>query len=281
VSSGQRRSGGADRDPTVRVADEPEPDESVDSLVRGAARISSFELSSSRTRLSAGAVLAGGRLHVRRCIGEGGMGVVYEAFDAERRCPVALKTLSHLDPTGIYRLKNEFRVLAEVSHPNLVRLYELFGDDGQWFFTMELVAGERFDSWVRPAGALDEARLRSALAQVAQAVRCIHATGKLHRDLKPSNVLIGPDGHVTVLDFGLATDPSDRVGRTLSEGDLSGTPEYMAPEQAAGVPAGPESDLYAVGVMIFEALTGRLPFRGRVGAILAAKQTQRAPAVRS
>src|SRR5262245_32628501 len=107
-----------------------------------------------------GSKLVAGRFEILRRIGEGGMGVVYEAFDAERNARVALKTLSRLEPAAIYRLKNEFRALADVLHPNLVRLFELFAQDGVWFFTMELVTGAGFDHWIRPSGTLNESRLR-------------------------------------------------------------------------------------------------------------------------
>ncbi len=228
--------------------------------------------------MAAGATLAAGRLSVLRRIGEGGMGVVYEAFDDERRTRVALKTLSRLDPSSVYRLKNEFRGLADVSHPNLVRLHELFADGDAWFFTMELVDGPRFDEWVRPSGVLDEARLRAALPQLLSGILAIHAAGKLHRDLKPSNVLVSRDGRVAVLDFGLAVDPDlGGVGQTVADDRVSGTPAYMAPEQAAGQVATAASDFYAVGVMLFEALTGKLPFEGHSGAILSSKQTRDAP----
>lgn len=234
-------------------------------------------------RFSPGSTLLAGRFRVLRRVGEGGMGVVYEAVDDERRgSRVALKTLGRLDPSRLYRLKNEFRSLSEVSHPNLCRLHELFGEGQLWFFTMELVAGEHFDSWVRPARKLDEARLRAALVQLCDAVLAIHQAGKLHRDLKPENVLVTEVGRVVVLDFGLSADPElGGVGQTVADGVVSGTPAYMAPEQAEGAATTPSSDLYSLGVMLFEALTGRLPFEGHMGAVLAAKQRDEAPPVRS
>jgi len=228
-----------------------------------------------------GTTLLNGRFSIQRRIGEGGMGAVFEAHDEQRRSAVAIKTLSWLDPSSIYRIKNEFRSLADVSHPNLCRLHELFSDDG-WFFSMELVNGERFDEWVRPNRILDEPRLRDALAQLADGVAAIHDAGKLHRDLKPSNVLVAEDGRVVVLDFGLAVDGNaDNIGRTALDEGISGTPAYMAPEQASGAAATAASDLYAIGAMLFVALTGRPPFEGRVGEILAAKQRDAAPRVRT
>ena len=238
-------------------------------------------LAKDRTRLEAGTTLASGRLAVLRPIGEGGMGVVYEAFDSERKARVALKTLSRLDGGGVYRLKNEFRALTDVTHPNLVRLHELFTEGEAWFFTLELIDGEHFDHWVRPEGTLDEARLRAAWPQLVAAVTAIHGARKLHRDLKPNNVLVTPEGRVVVLDFGLAgeTEPGG-AGQTLVDDSVSGTPAYMSPEQAAGRPATAASDLYALGVMLFEALTGTLPFSGRVGEMFAAKQRDDAPDAR-
>jgi eukaryotic-like serine/threonine-protein kinase len=232
----------------------------------------------------AGMRLADGRLKVLRFIGEGGMGVVYEAFDAERGAHVALKTLSRLNATSIYGLKTEFRALADVVHPNLVRLHELFAEAGTWFFTMELLDGVPFDEWVRPRAGqggeseLDEARLRAALPQLLAGVGAIHAAGKLHRDLKPSNVLVTREGRVVVLDFGLVA-PAERGsgGRAGVHTGISGTPAYMAPEQAAGGRVTAATDHYAIGVMLFEALTGEVPFSGTPGEMIVAKQLSDAP----
>jgi hypothetical protein len=256
------------------------PESTFDALLRYAA--ASTPLPRPSLPLPVDTALASGRLVIRRRIGEGGMGVVYEAYDSERKAPVALKTLSRLNASNVYRLKNEFRALADVRHPNLIALHELFAQDDMWFFTMELIGGVRFDAWVRPDGVLQEARLRAALRQLLAALEAIHAAGKTHRDIKPSNVLVNAEGRVVVLDFGLVAAPEiGTVGQTVDEHAISGTPEYMAPEQAAGDAATRASDFYAVGVMMFEALTGRLPFEGHSGAILAAKQNEEPPRVSS
>jgi tetratricopeptide (TPR) repeat protein len=228
---------------------------------------------SPRLSLPSGVRLHGERFEVLRRIGEGGMGVVYEAFDEQRQARVALKALSQSDARGIYQFKNEFRSLSQLHHPGIVRLHHLFVDHDTWFFTMDLIDGERFDRWVRPAGVLDEQRLRRGLRQLVEALAAIHAAGKLHRDVKSSNVLVSRDDRVIVLDLGLVVDTEKGgTGQTVSEWVLAGTPEYMAPEQAFGFPATSASDFYGVGVMLFEALTGRLPFRGQLGQILVAKQ---------
>src|SRR3989442_1488897 len=219
------------------------------------------------------------------------MGAVYEAYDQERHETVALKTLRWQDPSAIYRLKKEFRVLRYVAHPNLALLYELVADRDDWFYTMELVDGSEFFDDVRPAAPSqseatratsrplvppDVPRLRAALAQLVAGVVALHRAGIVHRDLKPSNVLVTPAGRVVILDFGLAdvAAPPSRL-QTREEG-LWGTAAYMAPEQVEGE-RGPPSDWYAVGVMLYEALTGRLPFEGSALRVLADKSRQDPP----
>jgi predicted ATPase len=346
------------------------------------------------------------RFAVVRRLGAGGMGVVYEVLDRERNTRVALKTLRRLDPTALYRFKQEFRSLAEVLHPNLVPLYEFISDGSRWFFTMELIDDAvDFLSYVRPQAAaadgeppsddaqtptlagparaaerpagttdhlvapeptdpttelpaenegplvetedrpsaastapeptvaqaagpppdgattlapkhpaaapagprpgreagpclslegFDFARLRDAFLQLADGVCALHAAGKLHRDLKPGNALVRPGGRVVLLDFGLvaelAADPlahpevprrhaAERLAHhSTDDGYVSGTIAYMSPEQAAAEPLTPASDWYAVGVMLFRALTGRLPITGAPLRVLRDKQLLDPPA---
>ncbi len=204
-------------------------------------------------------------------IGAGGMGVVYRALDTERNRLVALKTLSHCSPDMIVRLKNEFHALADLSHPNLVHLHELYSEHGHWFFTMELLEGSTFLEHVRAlpgsaaATSWDEGRLRDALAQLASGLLALHEAHKVHRDIKPSNVLVTGAGRVVLLDFGLVSDVSPVPDETLetNEFDIVGTFDYMAPEQCSSPQVGPEADWYSVGVLLYEALTGERPFTGR------------------
>jgi serine/threonine protein kinase len=263
------------------------------------------------------------RFSLRRKLGAGGMGVVYEVHDRLMNKTVALKTLSHTDPEQIYRLKREFRTLADVSHPNLAALYELMSEGRHWFFTMELIKGVTFTRYVRsemtkefaerlstpqkqPAAdseaetiefaltdrsleadeisnaverrqeiasyhLLDESRLRSALRQLAEGVHHLHESGKLHRDIKPSNVLVTSEGRVVILDFGLVEDVEPANRDSL----LVGTPDYMSPEQGTQLPISRASDWYSVGVMLYEALTGRLPFTGKFFEVVLRKQNRR------
>ena len=252
------------------------------------------------------------RFAVRRQLGAGGMGEVYEAYDRESRQTVALKTLTRYDGATLYRFKREFRALADVTHPNLVSLYELVGEGKSWFFTMELVHGINFLDYVRGAGpaagaptsvvgaasttmvsdrhptaAMEDAanppaerdlplvpcphpdRLRAALRQLGEGLRALHEIGRLHRDIKPSNVLVTDEGRVVLLDFGLVTE-------SIAHGThhslvVAGTPAYMSPEQGAGDELSEASDWYSVGVMLYEALTGRLPFTGGYLEVLSEK----------
>ncbi|WP_437816539.1 protein kinase domain-containing protein [Sorangium sp. So ce1078] len=208
-----------------------------------------------------GAFLAAGedppRFALRRRLGSGGFGAVYEAFDGKRGALVALKVLRRPDARAIYLFKQEFRALAGIVHPRLVRLYELHQDDARWFFTMELVSGTDVLTHVRGEEGPDEARLRAAFREIAEGLAFLHDAGKLHRDIKPSNVMVDAAGAVKVLDFGLVVDVDAPTAPVRA-----GTPRYMAPEQAAGLAVGPAADMYAVGVMLHQALTGRLPAPG-------------------
>ena len=217
------------------------------------------------------------RFEIRRSLGEGGFGVVFDAWDRERGRQVALKQLREPDATALLRFKREFRALTDVSHPNLVRLEELLHFEGQWYFSMELVDGVDLLTWVRPPAdsssqyrfPFDEDRLRSAFAQLAEGINALHGADLLHRDLKPSNVLITREGRVVILDFGLVAHlaPGD-VTRTTQ---ILGTPAYMSPEQVTGDELGPPSDWFSMGIMLYEALTGALPFQGAFFAMMAAR----------
>jgi hypothetical protein len=233
-----------------------------------------------RKALEAAAAFPGTqRFEVRRILGEGGMGIVYEAFDRERSMSVALKTLRWVDAKSIFLLKTEFRARADVEHRNLVRLGELHHEEGYWFFTMELVKGVDFLDWVRntevsaDAPLFDERRLRAALRQLATGLAALHHAGMIHRDIKPSNVMVTEDGRVVLLDFGLIAD----VRGQLSDSSVVGTAAYMSPEQAMSRPPGPASDWYSVGVMLYQALTGRLPIDGGAPLEIMMKKQHRRP----
>jgi len=212
------------------------------------------------------------RFAVIRRLGAGGMGVVYEVHDQARHEVVALKTLRRTTPAGIYRLKQEFRSLAGMTHPNVVSLYELFVEDSRCFFTMELVQGLNFVDYVRQGseGRPSIARLTAALQQLIVGVSALHRFGKLHRDIKPSNVLVTPDGRVVILDFGLIAElfPDTLGGHEPVAG---GTPAYLPPEEGSGLPPSEAGDWYGVGATVYAALTGTPPFAGTLVDVLLRK----------
>lgn len=192
-------------------------------------------------------------------LGRGAMGVVYRARARANGHLVALKVMQYADAASLRRFQHEFRTMQEVAHPNLVTLYQAVQETQPWFFTMELVEGADFLTHVR-GGAPDE--LRSALRQLAEGLQALHEKHILHRDLKPSNVLVTCAGQVKVLDFGLAADLGKDGHHHSTVAAVRGTFAYMSPEQGEAEHLTAASDWYSVGVMLFEALTGRLPFQG-------------------
>jgi tetratricopeptide (TPR) repeat protein len=228
--------------------------------------------------------LSSPRFEVRRTLGEGAYGIVYEAFDRERGVNVAVKALTRFAPDALARFKTEFRALADLSHPNLVQLHELIEHEGTWLIVMELVHGEDFWSHVRVpehvraanhnALPYRENRLREALIQLADGLETLHRQNLVHRDLKPSNMRITPQGRLVLLDFGLVAELDRKQGS--DDAAAVGSAGYMAPEQAQGR-FGPPADWYAVGALLFEALTGTLPFQGISLQIILNKQRERAP----
>ncbi|MBL8622504.1 MAG: protein kinase [Myxococcales bacterium] len=213
----------------------------------------------------------GGRFELQRRIGGGAMGEVYEALDRDRGELVALKTLSRADGETLLRFKREFRALQTTAHANLVALRELVSDGERWFFTMELVRGRHFLEAVDR----DPRRLRALLPQVVDGLRSLHEAGLVHRDVKPSNIMVTDAQRVVILDFGLVTTTD--LGKQSTEGRAIGTIDYMAPEQAVGAKVTPAADWYALGVMVYEALTGQVPHQGHPLQVMMAKQQVEAP----
>ena len=201
-----------------------------------------------------------GHFELRRGLGRGGMGVVYEAIDRRTGRLVALKGIPELDAHNVSRIKREFRHAVDLCHPNLVSVFELFECDGNWFFSMELVRGRRFDEYVRDA---EGASVRDALRQLVAGVSHVHGKGKLHGDLKSSNVLVTGSGRVVILDLGLAREATPSTLSRPAENACAGTVGYLSPEQLQGQEPKSASDWYAVGVMLFKAMFGRTPAAAR------------------
>lgn len=197
------------------------------------------------------------RFQVNDHLGSGTSGEVYCVYDTRLRSYVALKTLQRADPATIYRFKNEFRALADVTHPNLAQLYELQADGDRWFFTMELIDGYDFLEYCRgepqdlqadevpPSMPPDVDRVREAAHQLALGLTALHRAGKLHCDIKPTNIRVTHDGRVVLLDFGLVQELFPGLGELTIDAELTGTPAYMSPEQAAGQRLNEATDWYS------------------------------------
>jgi predicted ATPase len=201
-------------------------------------------------------------------LGEGGMGLVYRGYDTKLDRPVAIKVL--LKPSvdaaeAVERFLREARAASALNHPNIVTIHEIGAiDEGHYFMVQELVDGRTLRSLVGEP--MDVGTAAGIASQIARALAVAHASGIVHRDIKPENVMVRADGYVKVLDFGLARIVPDASAMTISDytrpGMVFGTASYMSPEQARGEPAGPAADLFALGIILFEMLTGRRPFTG-------------------
>ncbi len=225
--------------------------------------------------------LLAGRWELRRLLGHGGSGLVFEAWDRELKVAVALKLLrpDRLSPASLARLRREVKVAHAVASPRLVRVYDLGEDAGRPFLTMELVPGAPLRD--RASGPLPIEDVVRIGIEVLEGLAALHAAGIVHRDVKPGNVLLGPDGGARIVDFGLARS-LDRDETRLTETDTAlGTADYMAPEQALGHEVDARSDLYAFGVLLFELLTGDLPWKAEssFGSVVA-RLRAKAPDVR-
>jgi serine/threonine-protein kinase len=208
--------------------------------------------------LTPGSVI-GGRYRIIGLIGRGGMGEVYRADDLKLGQPVALKFLPRSlasDPSWIERFYAEVRHARGVSHPNVCRVYDVGEIEGRHFLSMEYVDGEDLASLLRRIGRLPPDKAVEIARELCAGLAAAHDKGVLHRDLKPSNVMIDGRGRAKITDFGLAVGVEDDKGAA----EVSGTPAYMAPEQLSGKGASVQSDIYALGLVLYEIFTGRKPF---------------------
>jgi len=206
-----------------------------------------------------GKVLRGYR--VRRCVGRGGMGVVYEAAPLEGGRRVALKMMSHrfaFDLEVQQRFEREIEICRSLRHPNVGRVLEHFTAFGTSFMVMEFCDGPTLDEVLRAAGPLGEDRVRRIAGQLAGGLAYVHRHGVCHRDVKPSNVILTGRDHVKLVDFGLAKATTG--GELTQQGCILGTPRYMPPEQLSGQPVDRRADLFALGSVVYEMLAGKAPF---------------------
>ena len=233
--------------------------------------------------------LVGNRFVIREQIGQGGMGVVYRAEQAGSRREVALKVLRPKlsnEPKLLERFRNEASTASRLSHPNTVTVYD-FGvtEDGRLFIAMELVEGITLDDAVRENGPIDWGRTCRIGVQICGSLEEAHQQNIIHRDLKPENIMLTRRGEETdvvkVLDFGIAKILAEE-GRgsgpaLMARDEMFGTPEYMSPEQIRSEPLDPRADVYALGIIFYRMLTGRLPFSADAPLALLAKHLTEPP----
>lgn len=206
-----------------------------------------------------------GRYRLESKLGEGGMGTVWVAHDQELDRKVALKLLAKAlveDAEVVERFEREGRLTAKLDHPNIVPIYDVGRHEGRPFLVMKRLEGETLANRLKTKGGLTKDETLELFAQLAKGIDFIHERGFIHRDIKAQNIVVGPDGHATLLDFGIVRPT--RGGEVLTRaGMVMGTPHYMAPEQALGLTdIDHRADLYALAVVLFECLTGTLPFEG-------------------
>jgi serine/threonine protein kinase/tetratricopeptide (TPR) repeat protein len=212
--------------------------------------------------LTTGSTFAG-RYQIIEELGHGGMGRVYRALDLKLNEEVALKLVKPeiaLDKGTLERFHNELKLARKVSHRNIGRMYELLEDRGYHFITMEYVPGQDLRGLIKQTGVLTAGKAVSIAKQVCEGLSEAHRLGIIHRDLKPSNIIIDKEGNARIMDFGIAR--TIRGKGLTGEGIIIGTPEYMSPEQVEGKETDQRSDIYSLGIILYEMLTGRVPFEG-------------------
>jgi len=204
-----------------------------------------------------------GKYRVTHQLGRGGMGTVYGALDETLHREVAVKVLNAGldDPTVARRFRAEAVTVARLNHSGIATIYELLHHDEQWLMVMELVRGETLEQAIAGHGALPLPRAADVAMQMLSALAHAHGLGVIHRDLKPANVMLMPGGAVKIMDFGIARVAGGE--QLTTAGFMMGTPAYMAPEQVLGREVDARSDLYAVGLVLFQMVTGELPFKGK------------------
>ncbi|HXD72099.1 MAG TPA: serine/threonine-protein kinase, partial [Vicinamibacterales bacterium] len=246
-------------------------------VTRGAGASPSTPSTSSAGSFAPGAIIAG-RYRLVSLLGRGGMGEVYRADDLTLDQRVALKFLPAGvagDPERLAQFHAELRIARQVSHKNVCRLYDLGEHEGRRFLTMEYVDGEDLATLLRRIGRLPQDKAVDIARQLCAGIAAAHERGVLHRDLKPANVMIDGDGHVRITDFGLAA-----IAGSV-DNIRSGTPAYMAPEQLAGREVTQRSDIYSLGLVLFELFTGKRVFEASSLRDLIALHESSAPATPS
>jgi eukaryotic-like serine/threonine-protein kinase len=229
--------------------------------------------------LEPGRVL-GSRYEIIQMLGEGGMGAVYKARDRELDRFVALKVIRPefaQSADTLHRFKQELILARQVTHRNVIRIFDLGEAEGTKFITMEYVDGRDLKSVLRESGKLEPKRAAEIIDQVCRALEAAHMEGVVHRDLKPQNIMLDKQGKVSVMDFGIARTMEAGGGGMTQTGALVGTPEYMSPEQAKGEKVDGRTDLFALGIIFYELLTGASPYKAETAMASLYKRTKEVP----
>ncbi len=222
--------------------------------------------------------LYGDRYRLVRRIATGGMGEVWQAQDEVILRQVAIKILKQQymgDPDFVERFRTEAKHAAMINHDGIANVYDYGEDDGSAYLVMELVPGESLSSILEREKTLPDQQVISIIAQTALALDAAHREGLVHRDIKPGNLLISPEGQVKITDFGIAR-VANQVSLTQT-GQVMGTVQYLAPEQATGKPASASGDIYSLGIVAYEALAGKRPFKGETQMAIAMAQINEIP----
>jgi serine/threonine protein kinase len=214
-------------------------------------------------------------------LGRGAMGITYKAFDVDLRIPVTLKVISERylgDESAQLRFLREARAAAIVRHPNVASVFHLGRTESSYFYAMEFIEGETLEKLIKRSGRLEQKLALEIATQAAAGLVAVHKQKLVHRDIKPSNIMVSLEkgGAVTakIIDLGLAKAVDELGAQTAisTPGAFAGTPEFASPEQFAGVPVDIRSDLYSLGVTLWEMLTGSTPFRGTAGEVMSQHQ---------
>src|SRR5579883_496423 len=223
----------------------------------------------------------GERYQLQDPIGRGGMATIYRGRDMRMDRAVAIKVLREVystDPKFVTRFQREAKAASSLQHPNIVQVYDYGQSDGNYFIVMELVEGTDLRRYLRSRGVLAIDRAIIIAHDVALGLGAAHRRGIVHRDVKPQNVLVGRDGSIKLTDFGIASVYKDiNAERLTTTGMTLGTVQYYAPEQAQGEIVSPAADVYALGIVMYEMLTGRTPFDGDTPVAVAMQHIQDAP----